>query len=133
MDQVPNVETNLLYAYSAMPTMAATLLEEEVEGMTTRLTSLARRRRKSRNRHGRIDEENSITACRAPRKYQNLKRGVLGCTVNIPHKCQFCNRKFKSNKTMLLHRDSCVHQYNTTDEVYVIEEIIGAFGWVDAR
>ena len=32
---------------------------------------------------------------------------------------------------MLIHRNSCVHQYDTTEEV--VEEIIGAFGWAEAR
>ena len=51
------------------------------------------------------------------------------------HKCDFCSRKFKTRKGILIHRDSCVHQYDTTEEVYEVEEIIviGAFGWEETR
>ena len=34
---------------------------------------------------------------------------------------------------MLIHHNSCVHQYDTTEEVYEVEEIIGAFDWSETR
>ena len=34
---------------------------------------------------------------------------------------------------MRIHHNLCVHQYDTTDEVYEVEEIIGAFGWAETR
>ena len=33
----------------------------------------------------------------------------------------------------MLHRDSCVHQYNTTEEVFTVENIVDVFGWLENR
>ena len=49
------------------------------------------------------------------------------------HRCDFCDRRFRSNRAMLIHRQSCVHQYNTTDEVFTVEDIVGVFGRIEAR
>ena len=34
---------------------------------------------------------------------------------------------------MYIHRGSCVHQYDTTDETFVVEELVGVFDWVEVR
>ena len=49
------------------------------------------------------------------------------------HQCDFCRMRFKSKKAMYTHRKSCIHQYDTTDEAFVVEAIVGVFGWVEAR
>ena len=51
------------------------------------------------------------------------------------HQCDFCLpvRKFKTNRAMLIHRASCVHNYATTDEVFTLEKIVGIFGRKDVR
>ena len=47
--------------------------------------------------------------------------------------CDFCMMRFKSKKAMYIHRGSCIHQYDTTDEIFVVEELVGVFGWIEVR
>ena len=61
------------------------------------------------------------------------KEEAAAAQDSFSHKCDFCNRKFNSRKAMLLHRNSCIHQYNTTEEVFTVEDIVGVFGWVENR
>lgn len=89
--------------------------------MTTRLTSLADAAKqeadmivsmkKTVSQHGRCRETIKISSSEAS-----------AAQVTFGHKCDFCIRKFKSNKAMLLHHDSCVHQYNTTDDVLSLKK-----------
>ena len=59
---------------------------------------------------------------------------VAKAEAKYKHQCDFCLRKFKTNKAMLIHRaTSCVHNYATTDELSTLEEIVGVFGRADAR
>ena len=132
MDQVSNVETNLLVVRILGYADDAALLDEEVEVMTKRLTSLADAAKAEADMI--VSMKKTVSQHVGRRANIKIsKEEASAAQETFTHKCDFCNRKFKSNKAMLLHRDSCVHQYNTTDEVYVVEEIIGAFGWVDAR
>ena len=48
---------------------------------------------------------------------------VASAHKNYDHKCDFFRRKLKTRKAILLHRGSCVHQYDTTDEAFPVEEI----------
>ena len=34
---------------------------------------------------------------------------------------------------MYIHRGACIHQYDTTEETFVVEELVDVFGWVEAR
>ena len=125
MTQVPNELVVRILGYAD----DAALLEEEVDDMTKRLTSLAGAAK------AKADMVVSMkkTVSQHVGRRANIKISNTAAQKTFSHKCDFCDRKFKSNKAMLLHRESCVHQYNTTDEVFVVEKIVGAFGWVDAR
>ena len=48
-------------------------------------------------------------------------------------KCDFCPRRFKTEKNMQIHRHCCIYNYDTTQEVFEVEKIVGAFGHVDSR
>ena len=48
-------------------------------------------------------------------------------------KCDFCQRRFKTEKNMQIHRHSCIYNYDTTQEVFEVEKIVGAFGHVNNR
>ena len=99
-----------------------TLVEEEVEDMTTRLkdigdTSLEEadmkiNMDKTQTQHVHRRADITVTdkeARKTEKKYE--------------HKCDFCERRFKTRKGMLIHRANCQHNYGTTDEVYVLEDI----------
>ena len=49
------------------------------------------------------------------------------------HKCDFCTRRFKTDRAMQIHKASCVFNYDTTDDVYEIENITNVFGHIDNR
>ena len=61
------------------------------------------------------------------------KTEVAKVETKYVHKCDFCLRRFKTDKPMQLHRTSCVHNYNTTEEIFVLEKIAGVFGHKDVR
>ena len=58
---------------------------------------------------------------------------VAKAEAKYKHKCDFCLRKFKTDRAMQIHRANCIHNYATTDEVFVLEKIVGVFGFKDAR
>ena len=48
-------------------------------------------------------------------------------------KCDYCPRRFRTEKNMQIHRHCCIYNYDTTQEVFEVEKIVGAFGHVDNR
>ena len=49
------------------------------------------------------------------------------------HQCDFCKRRFKTRRNMLIHRANCDYNYATTDETFELEEIIDVYGHIDNR
>ena len=47
---------------------------------------------------------------------------VAKAEAGYEHKCDFCPRRFKTKRGMLIHRARCMHNYDTTDEVYYLEK-----------
>ena len=48
------------------------------------------------------------------------------------HQCEYCGRKFKTDRTSKIHETTCVHNYDTTDEYYyVVENIVDVFGRIE--
>ena len=45
----------------------------------------------------------------------------------------FCPRRFKSDNNMQIHRCNCIYNYDTRQEVFEVEKVVGAFGHVDNR
>ena len=100
-----------------------------VEVMTVRLTNLANA---SRTEAGMAKTGIQHIYERKPIKV--TAEEVAKAEAKYKHQCDFCLRKFKTNKAMLIHRaTSCVHNYATTDELSTLEEIVGVFGRADAR
>ena len=44
--------------------------------------------------------------------------------------CDFCSRRFKTQRNMLIHRSNCKYDYNTTEECY---ELDGVFDSKESR
>ena len=57
----------------------------------------------------------------------------LGSESKYENKCDFCERRFKTNRGMRIHRSKYQHNYGTTEEVYTIDEIVAVFGHKNAR
>ena len=58
---------------------------------------------------------------------------IASAEAKYMHKCDFYMRRFKTSQTVMRYRASCVHNYETTNEVFTLEKIIGVFGHKDAR
>ena len=85
---------------------------------------------KTRDRYGSFDAQDLLSARRQEDVSQKRKQQPPAQTA-FKHKCDFCERRFKSNRDMLIHRNNCVHQYNTADETFVVEDIVGVFGRIE--
>ena len=110
----------------------AALIEPTVEAMTKRLTDLANASISEADM--RINMTKTVSQHvhkRKPLKVTATEVAKVEAKYN--HQCDFCQRKFKTNRAMLIHRASCVHNYATTEEVFVLEKIVGVFGHKDAR
>ena len=108
------------------------LISSTVEDMTRRLTSIANGARDNADMHVSLPktfthhvhkrDKVKITAAEAKAEEKKYK-----------FKCDFCPRRFKTDKNMQIHRCNCIYNYDTTQEVYEVEEVVGAFGHVDNR
>ena len=58
---------------------------------------------------------------------------VKNIASKYENKCDFCERRFKTKCGMRIHRSKCQHNYDTTEEVYTIDEIVEVFGHKNAR
>ena len=106
----------------------AALLEPEVDVMTKRLTSLA----DAAKAHADMEVSMSKTFSQhVERRNARLNITTAEATEaqsKFKYQCDFCTMRFKSRKVMCTHRKSCIHQYDTTEEVFVVEVIVGVFG-----
>ena len=110
----------------------ASLLEPKVQDMSKRLTSLADGAEADADM--KVSIKKTFTQHVGKRDDIKIsKEEAAAAQDSFSHKCDFCNRKFNSRKAMLLHRNSCIHQYNTTEEVFTVEDIVGVFGWLENR
>ena len=57
----------------------------------------------------------------------------MSVQMNYKHQCDFCERKFKTEAAKNIHRESCAYNYNTTEEAWEVEGILGVFGRIGAR
>ena len=49
------------------------------------------------------------------------------------HKCNFCESRFKTQRDMYIHWANCIHNCNTTDTAYGVADVLGVFGFIEAR
>ena len=110
----------------------AALAETTVDAMTERLTKLADA--SEREADMKINMSKTVSQHVHRRKpIEVTEAEVAQAEAKYKHKCDFCLRKFKTDRAMQIHRASCIHNYATTDEVFVLEKIVGVFGYKDAR
>ena len=108
------------------------LIGPNVEDMTRRLTALANASR---------DEADMQVSMPKTFTQHVHRRGKLAVTAaeakavekTYKFKCDFCPRRFKTEKNMQIHRCNCIHNYNTTQEIFEVEKIESTFGHVDNR
>ena len=111
----------------------AAMTEDFIEEMTARLTTLANESRdradmmirmdKTFSQHVQLQDENIVVT----------EEEIMKAQAKFKHECDFCDRRFKTLAAMRIHRDSCPYNYDTTDEAFEVQEIVGVFGRVNAR
>ena len=110
----------------------AALTERTVEGMTERLTAIADA---SKNEADMVVSMPKIFSQHVHKRdaITVTEEEARAAEEGYGHKCDFCPRKFKSQRNMLIHRATCIYNYDTTDEVFAIEKITGVFGYRGVR
>ena len=110
----------------------AALIEENVAKMTERLTSIANASKAQADMD--MNMAKTFTQHVHARKDIDVTQAeAAAAEAGFKFKCDFCPRRFKTQRHMLIHRSNCNHNYNTTDEVYEVEDIVGVFGSNTAR
>ena len=110
----------------------AALIEPCVEVMTDRLTAIADASVKLADMYVSMPKTFSQHVHRRS-KITVTSSDAAAVEKAYKHKCDFCTRRFKTNRSMQIHKASCVFNYDTTDEVYEIENITNVFGHIDNR
>ena len=108
------------------------LISDTVEDMTRRLTAIAD--------GAKADADMCVSL---PKTYTHHvhKRATIKVSTaeakaaesKYKFKCDFCPRRFKSEKNIQIHRCNCIFNYDTTQEVFEVEKVVGVFGHVDNR
>ena len=110
----------------------AALIEPTVDAMTERFSNLADASKSEADMQ--INMSKTVSQHVHRRKPIAVTEAeVANAEAKYKHQCDFCLRKFKTARAMQIHRASCVHNYNTTEEVFVLEKIVGVFGHKNAR
>ena len=108
------------------------LIAANVDDMTRRLTAIANASRDN------ADMNVSIPKTFTQHVHRRGKLAVTNAEAKAVEKkykfkCDFCPRRFKTEKNMQIHRCSCIHNYDTTQEIFEVEQVVSAFGHVDNR
>ena len=110
----------------------AALVDDDVGSMTTRLTLIADTSRDEADMYVSLPK----TLTQHVHRREDVKVSEEEARVaekEHKHVCDFCPRRFKTRRGMLIHRARCMHNYDTTDEAYVVQHISSVFGHIDAR
>ena len=110
----------------------AALVDTTVENCTERLTALA---------DASLREADMQINMAKTYSQHVFKREKIAVTVDeldkveatYKHQCDFCTRRFKTDRAMHIHRQSCPYNYDTTEEAFPVKEVNGVFGHKDAR
>ena len=106
----------------------AAMLDRDTQALTIRLTTLADAAKHEADMEASIPKTFSQhVAKRTSISVTKAEAAAEKTAFKCKHKCDFCERRFKSNRDILIHRNNCVHQYNTTDGTFVVEDIVGVF------
>ena len=110
----------------------AALTETRIEKMTERLITLADRSVAEADMKIRMDKTYSQHV-QIQEKQKVNEAEMLAAQKKFKIKCDFCERRFKTEAAMHTHSASCPHNYGTTEETFPVEEIVGVFGRIDSR
>ena len=108
------------------------LCEETVENMSKRLTDIADASIEQADMYPNI----SKTFTQHVHRRQDIDvtaTEVAEVEKGYDFKCDYCSRRFKTQRNMRIHRASCKYGYGTTEQYFVLDEIVGVFGSRESR
>ena len=108
----------------------AVMLDRDTQALTIRLTTLVDAAKHEEDMKFRCPRPSPNTSARGR---ASVSEAAAAAQTAFKHKCDFCEWRFKSHRDILIHRNNCVHQYNTTDEKFVVEEIVEVFDRIEVR
>ena len=111
----------------------AALTEERIQEMTERLTKVGNKSKEKADMQIRMDKTFSHHVQEDDQTITVTQEEIAKAQEKFAHKCDFCDRKFKTLAAMRIHRDKCPYNYATTDEAFEVEEIVGVFGRINSR
>ena len=105
----------------------AALIEPTVDAMTARLSAIANA--------SLLDADMQVSMAKTYTQHVGKhdkvavsKAEAASAQKNFDHKCEYCDRKFKTARAMKIHTAHCMYAYSTTEERFEVESIIGVFG-----
>ena len=111
------------------------LISDTVEDMTRRLTAIE----DGAKEHADMNVSMPKTFTQHVHKRDKLtvtEAEAKAAEKKYKFKCDFCSRRFKTDRNMQIHRCSCtlcIYNYNTSQEVFEVDQVLVAFGHVDNR
>ena len=111
----------------------AALAETRIQEMSERLTNVGNEPKARADIQMRMDKTFSHHVQEDEEKIEVTKEEIAQAQDKFEHKCDFCTRKFKTLAAMRIHRDKCPYNYDTTDEAFEVESIVGVFGRINSR
>ena len=105
----------------------AALCEETVEEMSKRLTAIANASIEQADMYPNVGK----TFTQHVHKRQEIdvtETEVAEIEKGYDFKCDYCSRRFKTQRNMRIHKSRCKYGYGTTEQYYELEEIVGVFG-----
>ena len=103
-----------------------------VDNMTTRLTAIADGAEKDADMVVNMDKTFSQHVFRRE-EIKVTATEVREAEKEHAHQCDFCERRFKTQRGMYIHRANCIHNYDATEEAFPVEDILDVFGFATSR
>ena len=110
----------------------AALVDGTVESMSTRLTTIG----DSSLEHADMKINASKTFSQHVHEREDIKvtlDEVAAVESKYDNKCDYCERRFKTRRGMLIHRAKCQYNYDATEEIFILDKIVGVFGFKHSR
>ena len=110
------------------------MISDTVEDMTRSLTTIADGARDNANMNISLPKTFSERVYKCD-KLKVSETEARAAEAKYTFKHDFCPRRFKSERNMQIRRYSCNYNYNTAQEIFDVEQVVGALvhGHVDNR
>ena len=106
----------------------AALVSHEIDMLTKRLSSISAGSRNDADMDINKDKTKNMHVAKQARLAPPTIDEIKATEATYKHECKFCGRRCKTSRGLHIHMASCDNQYELTEEVFVIEDIVAVFG-----